>query len=80
MAEVAWPSAEDEVVVCGLDHQGESVVAWDAQHRGAAVAERRAGSASARDSVLDRLTDEGLDAEITRRSGLPIDPYFSAAS
>src|SRR5947208_17046855 len=23
--------AEDEIVACGLDHQGESIVAWDAE-------------------------------------------------
>ena len=29
--------------------------------------------------MLERLTAAGLEEEITRRSGLPLDPYFSAA-
>ena len=40
--------APGEVVACGLDHQGESVLAWDAETRRAADADRRlAGQALA---------------------------------
>ena len=40
--------APAEVVACGLDHQGESVLAWDAETRHAAEPDRRlAGQALA---------------------------------
>ena len=65
-----------EVVACGLDHQGESVLAWDAA-TGRPLSpivvwqDRRALE------VLDRLSPDAA-AEVSRRSGLPVDPYFSA--
>src|SRR5918996_292981 len=64
-----------DVVACGLDHQGESILAWDAESgvpltpivvwqdkRSQAILEGRAAS----------------EEETRRRGGLPLDPYFSA--
>ena len=65
-----------EVVACGLDHQGESVLAWDAE-TGAPLAPIVVWSDKRSQEVLDRLADD--EEEVRRRSGLPFDPYFSAA-
>ena len=63
--------APGEVVGCGLDHQGESVIAWDAE-TGEPLSPNVVWQDKRATSVLDRLTAAGHDEEITRRSGLPI--------
>jgi glycerol kinase len=65
-----------EVVACGLDHQGESVLAWDGQ-TGAPLSPIVVWSDKRSQEVLDRLAD--AEDEVKARSGLPFDPYFSAA-
>ncbi len=59
-----------EVVACGLDHQGESVLAWDPE------------TGEPRSPIVvwsDRRGVDGVDAAlVTGRTGLPLDPYFSA--
>ena len=66
-----------EVVACGLDHQGESVLAWDAESGEPAHPDRRlAGQALAGGPRPPAPTSE---EEVQKRSGLPFDPYFSAA-
>jgi glycerol kinase len=64
-------------LACGLDHQGESVLAWDAA-RGKPLSPIVVWQCKRSTSVLDRLTAEGHQDEIEKRSGLPLDPYFSA--
>ena len=71
--------AEDsrEVVACGLDHQGESVLAWDARQRAAADADRDlAGQALAGGARPARA--RGAAERVREQSGMPLDPYFSA--
>ena len=68
--------APGEVVACGLDHQGESVLAWDAE-TGAPLTPIVVWSDKRSQEVLDRMA--GDEEEIRERSGLPFDPYFSAA-
>lgn len=67
-----------EVVACGLDHQGESVLAWDAttgQPAGPIIVwQDQRGT-----EVLARQSDDA-GREVARLSGLPPDGYFSAAS
>jgi glycerol kinase len=67
--------APGEVVACGLDHQGESVLAWDAE-TGAPLTPIVVWSDKRSQEVLERLA--GDEEEIRARSGLPLDPYFSA--
>jgi glycerol kinase len=67
--------APGEVVACGLDHQGESVLAWDAEN-GAPLTPVVVWQDKRSQEILDRLA--GDEQEIRRRSGLPLDPYFSA--
>jgi glycerol kinase len=68
--------APGEVVACGLDHQGESVLAWDAES-GAPLTPIVVWSDKRSQEVLDRLGDH--EDEVRELSGLPFDPYFSAA-
>ena len=72
VAEVLEHTPRREVIAAGLDHQGESVLAWER------------GSARALTPVvvwqdkrqLDMLAN--VDQSVARLSGMPIDPYFSA--
>jgi glycerol kinase len=68
--------APGEVVACGLDHQGESVLAWDAAS-GEPLSPIVVWQDKRSQQVLDRLGDS--EEEVQRLSGLPFDPYFSAA-
>lgn len=66
---------DGEVVACGLDHQGESVLAWDASS-GDPLSPIVVWQDKRSQAILDRLA--GDEDEIRDRSGLPLDPYFSA--
>jgi glycerol kinase len=65
------------IAACGLDHQGESVLAWDADS-GRPLSPIVTWQDKRSQEILDRLDAAGHGEEITRRSGLPLDPYFSA--
>jgi glycerol kinase len=65
--------APGEVVGCGLDHQGESVLAWDAE-TGRALSPVIVWQDKRQVELLKELDEEAIRA----RSGLPIDPYFSS--
>ena len=65
-----------EVVACGLDHQGESVLAWDAEG-GKPLTPIVVWQDKRSSEVLERLGEH--EEEIRGLSGLPFDPYFSAA-
>ena len=70
-------AADGEVVACGLDHQGESVLAWNAES-GEPLTPIVTWQDKRSQEVLDRLEASGADAEVRERSGMPLDPYFSA--
>jgi glycerol kinase len=67
--------ATEEVTAFGLDHQGESVLAWDAES-GEPLSPVVVWQDKRTQPILDRLAG---DDEITKRSGLPLDPYFSSS-
>src|ERR671925_630434 len=69
--------APDEVAACGLDHQGESVLAWDPES-GRSLTPIVTWQDKRSQEVLDRLEAEGRAEAIRERSGMPLDPYFSA--
>jgi glycerol kinase len=69
--------APEPVTACGLDHQGESVLAWDADS-GRPLTPVVTWQDKRSQEVLDRLESAGQGEEIMRRSGMPLDPYFSA--
>jgi glycerol kinase len=68
---------DDEVVACGLDHQGESVLAWNAED-GRPLSPIVTWQDKRSQEALDRLEREGRADEVRERSGMPLDPYFSA--
>jgi glycerol kinase len=65
------------ITACGLDHQGESVLAWDAE-TGRPLTPIVTWQDKRSQEVLDRLESEGRAEEVRERSGMPLDPYFSA--
>jgi glycerol kinase len=73
----ALAGADGEVVACGLDHQGESVLAWDAES-GRALTPVVTWQDKRSQEVLDRLERDGAAQAVVERSGMPLDPYFSA--
>ena len=70
---------EDEPAIdaCGLDHQGESVLAWDAES-GRALSPVVTWQDKRSQEILDRLEADGKAELIREHSGMPLDPYFSA--
>src|SRR3954453_22135507 len=60
--------SDGEVIACGLDHQGESVLAWDAE-RGGAVSPVAVGQDKRSQEILDELGDR--EDEVRDLSGLP---------
>jgi glycerol kinase len=69
--------ATEPVTACGLDHQGESVLAWDAD-TGRPLTPIVTWQDKRSQEVLDRLEASGHGDEVRSRSGMPLDPYFSA--
>lgn len=69
--------APASIDACGLDHQGESVVAWDAES-GRPLTPVVTWQDKRSQEILDRLRAAGHADEIRERSGMPLDPYFSA--
>ncbi|HEY6671939.1 MAG TPA: FGGY family carbohydrate kinase, partial [Solirubrobacterales bacterium] len=67
---------DQEVIACGLDHQGESVLAWD-KETGEPLSPIVVWQDKRSQEILDELTDR--EDEVKELSGLPFDPYFSAA-
>ncbi|MBM4226180.1 MAG: glycerol kinase GlpK [Gammaproteobacteria bacterium] len=76
IANAGIPASSIEAV--GITNQRETLVLWDRRtgeplHRALVWQDRRTADA------CQRLRAEGLEAEIQARSGLVIDPYFSAS-
>jgi glycerol kinase len=69
--------ADADVAACGLDHQGESVLAWDAES-GETLTPIVTWQDKRSQEVLDGLEGDGRGEAVKERSGLPLDPYFSA--
>ena len=75
-AQLARERAE-EIAACGLDHQGESVLAWDAE-TGKPLTPIVTWQDKRSQEMLDRLEADGRAEKVVERSGMPLDPYFSA--
>jgi glycerol kinase len=67
----------DAIVAAGLANQGETVVAWDAES-GRALAPAIVWQCKRSEPVVERIRAAGLERDICSRTGLPLDPYFSA--
>ena len=67
-----------QIAAIGITNQRETVVVWDrdtgeAIHRAIVWQDRRTAQ------TTDRLRDEGHEEEVITRTGLLLDPYFSAS-
>ena len=74
IAEIGGPG---RIAAAGLDNQGETVVAWDAES-GQAVAPAILWQCRRSLPVVESLRAAGLEPRIRATTGLPLDPYFSA--
>lgn len=72
VAEVLARLGGRELIGAGLAHQGESVLAWDA-HSGRPLTPVIVWQDKRQEALL-----ADIDATAASRSGLPLDPYFSA--
>jgi glycerol kinase len=77
VAEVLQHADGREVLAAGLDHQGESVLAWNADS-GRALTPVVVWQDKRQDALLAEIERSGAGGRIVERSGLPRDPYFSA--
>jgi glycerol kinase len=79
VAEVLEHAEGREVLAAGLDHQGESVLAWDARS-GRALTPVIVWQDKRQQALLGELSasSTGDGERVVERSGLPLDPYFSA--
>jgi len=79
VAEVLELAGDREVIAGGLDHQGESVLGWDADS-GRALTPVIVWQDKRQEDLLAELAAAGAARArgAVERSGLPLDPYFSA--
>lgn len=77
VAEVIEHAGGREILAAGLDHQGESVLAWDARS-GHALTPVIVWQDKRQQELLAQLADTAAGRLVVERSGLPLDPYFSA--
>jgi glycerol kinase len=71
-------AAAGPVDAIGIDNQGETIVAFDAD-TGKPVAPAIVWQDNRTADVIERLRAEGAESLTQARAGLPLDPYFSAA-
>lgn len=67
----------ERIAAAGLDNQGETVVAWDTES-GKKLAPAISWQCRRSAQVVDRLRGQGRESAIRERTGLPLDPYYSA--
>jgi glycerol kinase len=62
----------------GLDNQGETVIAWNADSK-KPIYNAIVWQDARTEGDIQRLKADGAEAETLHRAGLPLDPYFSAS-
>jgi len=62
----------------GICHQGESIVAWNAQ-TGKPIYNAIIWQDMRTDESLSKMRQTELEAKVKAKTGLPLDPYFSAS-
>jgi glycerol kinase len=79
VAEVLEHTEGREVLAAGLDHQGESVLAWEAGST-RALTQVLVWQDKRQQALLSEIDAraERAGVSVSERSGLPLDPYFSA--
>ena len=71
-------SEADPINAIGIDNQGESCLAWDADSK-QALSPVIVWQDNRTESVIENLKNEGHEARVLELSGLPLDAYFSAS-
>nr|WP_306263816.1 FGGY family carbohydrate kinase [Pararhizobium sp. IMCC3301] len=74
----ACVDAAGKLEAIGIDNQGESCLAWDAQTK-KALSPVIVWQDNRTLADLDTLRAQGLEAQTVARAGLPLTPYFSAS-
>jgi glycerol kinase len=77
LAEVTAEVGADRVTAVGLDNEGESVVAWDAQTL-RPLAPAIVWSCRRSEPVVRELAASGADQRVEELAGTRLDPYFSS--
>ncbi len=71
------PGHQDRIISCGISNQRETFVLWDEE--GKPLCNAVVWQCKRSISICNTLQKEGMEAEISTRTGLKIDPYFSAS-
>ena len=77
LAEVAGQLGGAPVAAVGLDNEGETVVAWDAETL-RPLAPAIVWSCRRSQGIVDRLRAAGAEPRVRALAGTPLDPYFSS--
>jgi len=75
---LACAEAAGAAEALGIDNQGESCLAWDAETK-EPVSPVVVWQDSRTAAAVENLKRDGAEAVTLERAGLPLDPYFSAA-
>ncbi|HMB48181.1 MAG TPA: FGGY family carbohydrate kinase, partial [Afifellaceae bacterium] len=75
---LACAAAVADAEAFGIDNQGESCLAWDAQTK-RAISPVLVWQDSRTQDRIDELKRSGAETETLERAGLPLDSYFSAS-
>ncbi len=68
----------DDVQAIGIDNQGESCLAWNAETK-QVITPVIVWQDNRTQSFIDKLKAENAEELVLEKAGLPLDPYFSAA-
>jgi glycerol kinase len=77
IAAVAAEVGRDRVTAVGLDNEGETVAAWDAESL-EPLAPAVVWSCRRSEGIVERLRGAGAEDGVRARAGTPLDPYFSS--
>jgi glycerol kinase len=77
LAEVAAAVGPERVTAVGLDNEGETVVAWDAETL-RPLAPAVVWSCRRSERIVERLEAGGAGTQVRELAGTPLDPYFSS--
>lgn len=68
----------NDIHAIGIDNQGESCVAWDADSKHA-ISPIIVWQDNRTHNIIDKLKSEKAQQQVLEKAGLPLDSYFSAA-
>ena len=77
VAEVVASVGAEAITSAGLDNEGETVVAWDAESL-RPLAPAVVWSCRRSEGIVERLRAEGVEERVRALAGTPLEPYFSS--